>query len=96
MPFSARFGLCVPQIGGFNGQPDSELYIRWVQFGIFSPVLRPHTNGKSGFARDVWLHPHPQLVHLRAAFRLRARLVPYLAAAQREAYESGVIPVRPM
>lgn len=44
-------------IGGFAGVPDPELMVRWAQFGVFSPVLRPHTAGKFGAHRDIWLFP---------------------------------------
>lgn len=29
--------------GGFSrSQPDSELYVRWLQFSVFTPIFRPH------------------------------------------------------
>jgi alpha-glucosidase len=84
-------------IGGFAGQPDSELMIRWSQFGVFSPVLRPHCAGRGGASRDLWTHNwSPGLKILRSFFRLRAMLVPYLATAQRIAYDTGVLPVHPL
>jgi len=61
--------------------------------GCFSPALRPHTAGKSGSHRDPWLFPFAAFETMRAAFRLRTRLVPYLAAAGRRAFDSGVLPV---
>jgi alpha-glucosidase (family GH31 glycosyl hydrolase) len=69
---------------------------RWVQMGAFSPLLRPHTAGKSGSHRDIWGFPFPAFESMRAFFRLRARLVPYLSDAWRGAYESGVVPVHPL
>jgi alpha-glucosidase (family GH31 glycosyl hydrolase) len=84
-------------IGGFAGQPDSELMIRWSQFGVFSPVLRPHCAGRGGASRDLWAHNwSPGLKILRTFFRLRAMLVPYLATAQRIAYDTGILPVHPL
>ncbi len=32
-------------IGGFNGMPDGELFVRWVQLGIFHPLMRVHSIG---------------------------------------------------
>jgi len=83
-------------IGGFAGTPSAELMTRWVAFGVFSPMLRPHTAGKSGSHRDPWGFPFKDLEALRALFRLRARLVPYLATAARVAFETGVIPTHPL
>ena len=97
-PTAANVGLqWSHDIGGFAGQPDGELMVRWTQFGVFSPILRPHCAGRGGASRDLWAHPwQPALAVLRAYFRMRARLVPYLATAQRVAYDSGVLPVHPV
>ncbi len=83
-------------IGGFAGSPEPELMTRWVQLGVFSPVLRPHCAGRGGNSRDIWRFEWPAFEIMRDFFRARARLVPYLATAQREAYESGVVPVHPL
>jgi alpha-glucosidase (family GH31 glycosyl hydrolase) len=83
-------------IGGFAGTPTPELMARWVQMGVFSPLLRPHTAGKSGSHRDIWGFPFPAFEAMRAFFRLRARLVPYLASAGRAAFDTGVVPVHPL
>lgn len=32
-------------IGGFNGQPDGELFVRWLQVGVFHPLMRVHSIG---------------------------------------------------
>ena len=69
---------------------------RWVQMGVFSPVLRPHCAGRGGNQRDIWRFDWPAFMIMRDYFRLRARLVPYLAAAQRIAYDTGVVPVHPL
>ena len=83
-------------IGGFAGAPESEIMLRWVAFGVFSPVLRPHCAGRGGNTRDIWRFDWPAFEALRDLFRLRARLVPYLAGASREAYETGVQVVYPL
>jgi len=81
--------------GGFEGQPDEELFTRWVQWSAFSPTLRVHCNGKDGFNRDIWLYPYESFKIMREAFQLRASLVPYIATA---AYDSlkGIGLLRPM
>jgi oligosaccharide 4-alpha-D-glucosyltransferase len=39
-------GFILSDIGGFvGGEIDPELYIRWIQYGTFSPVMRPHGMG---------------------------------------------------
>jgi hypothetical protein len=83
-------------IGGFAGTPTPELMTRWVQMGVFSPILRPHTAGKSGSHRDIWGFPFPAFEVMRDYFRLRARLVPYLASEYARAGATGVLPVHPL
>jgi hypothetical protein len=83
-------------IGGFAGSPDPELFTRWVQLGVFSPILRPHTAGRGGVTRDIWKFEWSSFEIMRTYFRLRARLIPYLYTAQRQAYSSGVVPVHPL
>jgi len=83
-------------IGGFAGSPDPEIMTRWVQLGVLSPVLRPHCAGRGGNSRDIWKFEWASYEVMKAYFRFRARLVPYLSDAWRGAYESGVVPVHPL
>lgn len=71
------------------------MFTRWVQFGVFSPTLRSHSH-KSSPPRAIWTLPNPWFSIMRSFYRLRTRLVPYIATAQRLAYETGVQVVRPM
>lgn len=32
-------------IGGFNGMPDGEMFVRWLQLGVFHPLMRVHSMG---------------------------------------------------
>ena len=82
-------------VGGFAGVPSGEMFVRWVQFAVFCPVFRTHSH-KSSPARALWTFPNPFLSLSRGLYRLRARLLPYIVAAQRYAYDTGVQVVRPM
>ncbi|HEX4199416.1 MAG TPA: glycoside hydrolase family 31 protein [Caulobacteraceae bacterium] len=64
-------------IGGFAGPaPDAELFVRWVQAGVFMPRFSIHSWNDDGTANEPWMHPQatPQV---RALIRLRYRLMPY-------------------
>ncbi len=41
------FSLCGTDVGGFVDQPDGELFVRWLQLGIFHGVYRIHTMGNN-------------------------------------------------
>ncbi len=84
-------------IGGhINPVKQPELYTRWVQFGIFSPILRTHTTKDAGAERRIWAYPPEYADAMRDAFNLRYQLVPYLYTASRTTYDSGVAMLRPL
>ncbi len=52
----AKWGM---DTGGFNGQPDSENYARWMQFSAFVPIFRVHgqnLNTSGNKARYPWVY----------------------------------------
>jgi alpha-glucosidase len=65
-------------VGGFAGpKPDPELFLRWVQNGIFHPRFTIHSWNEDGTVNEPWMHP--EVIDLvRDAIRLRYRLLPYL------------------
>lgn len=66
-------------IGGhMNGYRDDELAARWVQLGVFSPILRLHSSDNPWNSKEPWRFTHNANAAMSAALRLRHRLVPYL------------------
>ncbi|MCB0597182.1 MAG: glycoside hydrolase family 31 protein [Lewinellaceae bacterium] len=41
------FSFVGTDIGGFNKQPDGELFIRWLQLAVFHPLFRVHSMGNN-------------------------------------------------
>jgi alpha-glucosidase len=65
-------------IGGFAGPaPDPELFVRWVQAGVFMPRFSIHSWNDDGTANEPWMHPAATPA-VRALIALRYRLLPYL------------------
>ncbi|GAA3764648.1 glycoside hydrolase family 31 protein [Terriglobus aquaticus] len=84
-------------IGGhMPGKVDPELYARWIQFGIFSPILRTHTTKNPEAERRVWAYPEPFSDVMRSAFQLRYAMQPYLYTEGRRTYDTGVAFDRPL
>lgn len=86
-------------IGGFmdpvpGGQ--AENYVRWVQFGALSAVLRLHMNGVEGFDRRPWTWGEPYCSAMREAFLLRSRLFPYIYSSAYQSYSECVPFIRPL
>ncbi len=92
------YGYWSHDIGGHGSSEydgDPELYVRWLQFGVFSPILRTHSAKISSIERRFWKYPnHFQL--MRELIQLRYKLVPYIYHNARKAYDSGVSLSRPM
>jgi alpha-glucosidase (family GH31 glycosyl hydrolase) len=73
------YGWWSHDIGGhMGGVEDDELYIRWVQFGVFSPILRLHCTKNPFHERRPWARGPAAAVHVTEAMRLRHALIPYL------------------
>jgi hypothetical protein len=67
-------------IGGFMGgvQPDGELYLRWVQLGLYSPILRLHGHKSEFLQRWPWAFERTYAHAAKAVLRYRHRLIPYI------------------
>ena len=74
---------------------DNELYLRWLQSGVFTPIFKIHTTKDPRIDRRMWMHPE-YYDAMREAIRLRYRLAAYLYTAARTAWETGVSPCRPL
>lgn len=91
------FGYWSHDIGGhMPGPVSAELYTRWIQFGVFSPIVRTHTTKNPDAERRIWAYPERHFSAMRDAFRLRSALTPYMYTESRKAYDTGVSIVRPL
>ncbi|TJZ90638.1 glycoside hydrolase family 31 protein [Paracoccus gahaiensis] len=65
-------------VGGFSGpRPGPELFLRWVQNGIFHPRFTIHSWNDDATVNEPWMYPEI-LPQMRAALALRYQLIPYL------------------
>lgn len=85
-----------PEVGKPFSPEYAELYMRWIQYGVFSPILRTHTTKDPYAERRIWAYPLKYYRPMRDAFLLRYALIPYVYSAARAAYDTGVSLVRPM
>lgn len=81
-------------IGGFHGDRlPTELYVRWVQFGALSPILRLHS---AHGIREPWEYGSEGIEAARKYFRLRYALLPYIYSHARRTWETGEPLCRPL
>lgn len=84
-------------IGGHMPGPISpELFLRWLQFGAFSPVLRTHTSKNANAERRIWAYPHDYFLMMREVIMLRYALIPYIYTEARKTHDTGVAFMHPM
>ncbi|HEV2436197.1 MAG TPA: TIM-barrel domain-containing protein [Verrucomicrobiae bacterium] len=82
-------------IGGFAGAPSGELYTRWLQFGVFSPFMRAHSDLNSP-GKEPWAFGYRYEAINQRAIELRYELLPYIYSVMEQAAETGVPALRPL
>lgn len=87
--------FCGPDIGGFSGEPNAELYLRWFQMATFLPFFRTHS-AKGTAPREPWVFGEPYTSILRRFLVLRYQLLPYLYTLAWQASISGCPIIRPL
>ncbi|MET8027289.1 glycoside hydrolase family 31 protein [Streptomyces avermitilis] len=93
-------GLCGvphsgPDVGGVDGSPSPELYLRWFQLGSYLPLFRTRAGLRAGH-RELWEFGEDVLEHARVALAERRRLLPYFMTLAHLARRTGAPYVRPV
>lgn len=84
-------------IGGHHFcRKDDELFTRWVQFGIFSPIHRLHSTANEFMSKEPWRCGGVAHRTIRDCMRLRHRLIPYIYSAAYRTHKEGVALCEPM
>ena len=66
-------------IGGHtSGYTNGEIYTRWLQFGVLSPINRVHSSGDTYLMKEPWGYGEEYEGVLKKWFRFRHQLFPYL------------------
>lgn len=84
-------------IGGhMHGGKDDELYVRYLQFGVFSPINRLHGCGEMVATKEPMVHMNGAGQIAAEFMRLRHRMIPFLYSASYETTENGAALIEPM
>lgn len=83
-------------LGGFAGGDkfDKEMYIRWLQYGVFQPIYRPHA--QDNIAPEPVFHDQQTQDIVREFIKLRYRLMPYNYTLAYLNHLTGMPLMRPM
>ena len=82
--------IVVPaDVGGFFGNPEPEMLVRWYFVGAFSPFFRAHAHNGTK-RREPYLLAEPYKSIVREIIRLRYSLLPVWYTAFRESSVTGM------
>ncbi len=77
-------------IGGhMHGIQDDELYLRWLQYGVFSPINRLHSSNSDFMGKEPWKRSYAVERVAEDFLRLRHKLIPYLYSANYRTHTEG-------
>ncbi len=74
---------------------DPELFARWMEAGVFFPIMRSHSAHKM-IPHFPWLYGPEAETAIRGALELRYRLIPYYYSLAHETYATGAPLMRPL
>lgn len=84
-------------IGGYyKGTEDNELYTRYVQLGVFSPILKFGADEGKYYKREPWKWSIKTYSIVKNYLQLRHRLIPYLYAEAYKYHKYGMPMVMPI
>jgi alpha-glucosidase (family GH31 glycosyl hydrolase) len=82
-------------LGGFAGDlQDDQLYVRWLQYGVFQPVYRPHAQ-EAVASEPVFKEPKTKAL-AKKAIELRYKLLPYNYTLAFENNQTGAPLMKPL
>lgn len=77
-----------------NTVNNPELVLRWIQFGVFTPIFRTHATNDPRIERRMWKFSNfPTMLE---AVRLRYSIFPYLYTMARKTFDTGISICRPL
>ena len=88
-------GYMHSDLGGFAGDYfDNELYLRWLQYGVFNPIFRPHA--QEDVASEVARKDIATMAAAKKQVELRYQLIPYNYTLSFDNNQKGTPLMRPL
>lgn len=84
-------------IGGHHmGKRDDELYLRWLQWGVFSPIMRFHSTSHDLLGKEPWRYSGEINSLAKDFIRFRHKLIPYIYSMNYRTHTEGIALLEPM
>lgn len=91
------YGWWSHDIGGHtHGKRDDELQVRWLQFGVFSPIMRMHSTSNPFNGKEPWRYGMECRQIMKRFLRLRHQMLPYLYSMNWRCHAEGELLIEPM
>ena len=91
------YGFWSHDIGGhWGGAISPELYVRWMQFGALSPILRSHSTKSAAINKEPWLLKAEYTEIVRDIIQQRRRMIPYIYTMARKTHDEGLSLCQPL
>lgn len=91
------YGWWSHDIGGhMHGSKDDELATRWLEFGVFSPIMRLHSSGSIFNGKEPWRYNKESHEIMNQFLRLRHQMIPYLYTMNYRCSAKGEPLIQPM
>ncbi|MGN0531635.1 MAG: TIM-barrel domain-containing protein [Eubacterium sp.] len=94
---NAAYSWWSHDIGGHHwGERDDDLYIRWLQFGVFSPIMRLHSTATPVLGKEPWKYRSDVYKEAKRWLNLRHRMIPYIFTMDHRTHSEGIALCEPM
>lgn len=94
---NAAYSWWSHDIGGHHmGYRDDDLYMRWLQFGVFSPIMRLHSTAIELLGKEPWKYKAEVYRYAKEWLNLRHAMIPYIFTMNYRTHEQGISLCEPM
>lgn len=76
-------------VAGFMGDASAELYVRWMNLAIYSPLFRNHSEINSR-SHEPWTYGEANTRFIRGLMEQRYKMMPYLYSTFYQAHTTGI------
>ncbi len=80
-------------LGGFGDNTTEDLLLRWLEFGIFTPLMRNHSALDT---REQEVYRFSKMPQLKKIIELRYCFIPYIYSSLKKAVENNEMYMRPL
>ena len=91
------YGWWSHDIGGhMMGYKNDEMVTRWIQFGIYSPIMRLHSSCSEFNGKEPWRYKKECEIVMSDMLRERHKMIPYLYTMNHKNYQDNIPLIIPM